>query len=230
MKRDGGLFIEPSFIELAHDRKFIIVNYFTPEYEDEAVQLRATCKAFNLDYHLQRVTSFGTWWDNLHIREDFLLKMLDEYPQRSLVWIDADGRVKQYPALFDSLDDSQFDFVVHHFRGYELYGGTMWFRNCESSRDLISAWRDLDMRDKHFKEQLNLQRIIAMNPQRWRIGELPPNYAKIFDFMRNVPNAVIEHYQASRRKKRLMPLGNNGDILYSRCCAKELNRLRNARH
>ena len=197
-----------------HGRPFFIVSYYTPEngYGELIKKLRASCQTFALDYYFEKIESLGSWQLNIHYRPQFLLKAL-AILNRDLVWIDADGIIKQYPALFEALairDD--FEIGVHFFKGRELLGGTMYIPNRPRTRTLIEMWANYDAHRLQFKEQRNLQDLVeGTGPGAFRVCKLPAEYVKIFDLMKDLAGpAVIEHYQASRRLRSQRPGGVRG--------------------
>lgn len=195
----GGDFIEPSFCDLSHSRRFIIASFFTPDYESDALKLRNSCRALALDFHLQCIASFGSWQQNIHFKPAFLIKMLDKYPQRSIAWVDADAIIRSYPQLFDDLEYFDCDIAAHHFRGKELLSGTLFVPNSSGARLLLREWAAFDAQRKQFKEQFTLDLFLKANRGRFNFYELPASYTQIFDLMRANGAPVIEHFQASRR-------------------------------
>jgi hypothetical protein len=211
-RQPGG---EPTIIEemvqreaeersyLKANRRWLIVSYYTmgTEYREEARGLIESCEKFKLNYYVKGVANLGHWLANVRWRPVFMRRMLDKFPDFSIVWIDADGRVREDPVLFDELETADFDLAVHYRRGVELLGGTMWVRNSGRARELINLWEEKGEQNVYEKEQVNLQIVLRENP-RFRVLDLPPKYCLIFDTMRAFGPPVIEHLQASRRLKK----------------------------
>jgi len=83
--------------------------------------------------------------------------------------------------------------------------GTLWFRNCEESRRIISAW-DNACKTTNIWEQKVLQTVIAQMGV--KCYELPLSYCYIKTLpgerppLVKVENPVIVHNQVSRKLKR----------------------------
>lgn len=190
-------FIEPSYSGASSAMSLIFISYFTPEYEQEAIRLRESLHRFNLPYRLQRIRSQGSWWENIHFRAGFLAAMLDQYRPLPICWLDSDAVVQQYPELLFRLEREQScDLAAHYFRNRELLGGTLWLRNSDRVRELIDRWQELDLAERKFKEQFNLQRVVERD--HFNLYRLPPAYTQIFDLMKKEGAPIIEHFQASR--------------------------------
>ena len=50
------------------------------------------------------IEDLGDWYANVNFKSTFIRRMLDEHPDKAVVWLDADSIVWEYPALFDTLD------------------------------------------------------------------------------------------------------------------------------
>jgi len=198
----------PEIIRVEHGphfgRPFCVVSYYTEGngYELEIKKLKASCLSFQLDYFFEGIKSLGSWMLNIHYRPQFLIKAMMAQ-RRDLVWIDADGVVKQYPALFEALARrADFEIAAHYLKGRELLGGTMYVPNRPKTIELLEAWAEVDARRPQLKEQLNLQGLLAARSD-FRLLHLPGEYTKIFDLMaKTCGPAVIEHHQASRRLRK----------------------------
>ncbi|MEI8350069.1 MAG: methyltransferase domain-containing protein [Candidatus Omnitrophota bacterium] len=178
--------------------KFIVVSYYTKNtsYQNSVERLRQSLDKLNINYHIQPIDNLGSWDKNTHYKASFILEMLDKYPDKNIVFIDADAIVHSYPDLFDVLD---VDFAVHYFRGRQLASGTLFFKNNTISRELLKAWIERNNQDKTNLDQQNLQNIIE---EVWKykitIFDLPPEYCTIFDMRERIPRPIIEHFQLSR--------------------------------
>ena len=82
----------------------------------------------------------------------------------------------------------------------------MWFANTETGRAFVSRWNDTvgRMRGKTEQEALN---ALLLRPNRGvKVLDLPATYCSIFDKAvdKAAGPAVIEHFQASRKLRRLV--------------------------
>ena len=132
----------------------------------------------------------------------FVQNMLSKYPDKAVVYVDADAVIRSYPALFDELN---CDIAVHHYdnkkRGFkELLSGTVYFGATPKARELVESWVQVN---KEFPDQWD-QKNLAIAIERAKnlnVAELPASYCLIFDLMKDQGPAVIERFQASRRFK-----------------------------
>lgn len=174
-------------------------------YEKEAERLIETLRRHNLEHYAEPITDLGSWRANTGFTASFLLSLLDRFPHRPVVYLDADAFVWSYPALFDTLPETGAD-IAAHYRGTEgeLLNGTLWLSGsrgcrliCETYRDKVKAGRNA-----HNEQRCLQEAITELCPDFATVYKLPPSYAWIHDIMANDLNGeepVIEHLQASRQ-------------------------------
>jgi hypothetical protein len=198
-----------------------VITFYTPEYQTEAKELGKTCAAFGLNFKAYEKPSKGSWVVNCTMKADVILEALEEF-QTGVVWIDADGRIRSFPFLFNNLKD--FDFGCYWIpnvwnklnnvrlkpwnRGNEaLAGGTMYFNNTEKSYDLITKWKKESSENPTRWEQQSLQKVWEeCDDNGLRTYNFPQGYCKVFDckWFENPGEIVVEHMQASRKLKRVV--------------------------
>ena len=196
------------------------VSYYTDLYSLEAEGLIKTLKQFSLNYAVHNRPQLGSWERNTQYKAPFILEMLSE--NDSIIWTDADSRIRQYPELFNLLDcdvaffffhdhtwklppQSKLDQSIADKDGY-LQSGTMYFKNTPATISLVKRWIELNEEDHTQWDQWNIQRALY-EAKDLRVDILPPEYVWIESVSPSYfPNKkpVIEHLQASRKyKKRL---------------------------
>jgi hypothetical protein len=176
----------------------LIVSFFTPAYEAEAREMEATAREFGLDTDVRAVPSRGDWTLNCGMKPAFIRSMQLEYPDRPIVWLDADARVRRMPDLFTALD---CDFAAHWRYASELLSGTLYLGPTPAAKALVSAWCEAQAKAPGEWDQKTLQRVIESGFPA-RIERLPAEYTAIFDAgMCDEP--VVEHMQASRRLAKI---------------------------
>jgi hypothetical protein len=164
-----------------------VITFYTPEYKDEAAEWRKSCHEHvqrpidathqvNVDYQQFPFKSYDmpskkSWVHNCTMKAEVILKAIDEL-HCGVVWTDADARFKQYPKLFEQLE--QYDFACYWIpnvwnqpknahlkpwtRGNEaLAGGTLFFNNTSIAIDLIHAWKKQSEANPTVWEQQSLQ-------------------------------------------------------------------------
>lgn len=171
----------------------IYCSFYTPAYSAEAQELLLTLGEFNLPADVRSMPDAGSWVKNCGMKAGYVREMMREHPDRPVVWVDADGRVKSYPLLFDSLT---CDFAAHWRHGVELLSGTLFFSGTEAATDLADDWIAECRRHPDVWDQKCLEAVVRQMPG-LSCSRLPPQYTCVFDDPKMGP-AVIEHLQRSR--------------------------------
>ena len=190
---------------LENDLPFVVVSYHTREYRAQARGLIESCRRNGLDFYITAIESLGSWLENVRRRPAFLLSILPT-TARDVVWIDADGMVQHFPGLFGTLDRSRFDLAAHRNSKGRYRVGTMWFANTERGRAVVARWAQAVRRAPGKTEQQVLNELLLPGDPAARAFDLPATYCSIFDKAvdKAAGPAVIEHFQASRKLRRLV--------------------------
>jgi hypothetical protein len=175
--------------------KPLYVAYYTPAYAGEADELVDTLKAHDLPYEVRLMQDRGQWVLNCGQKPWFIAEMRRAYPNRPLVYLDADARVRQRPSLFDVLGD--IDLAVHYRRA-ELLSGTIYIGATDTATDLIERWAKECRAHPGSWDQRVLQKLVDEDDD-LDVYNLPASYTRIFDATDMGEPIVIEHMQASRR-------------------------------
>lgn len=203
-------------------KDWIIISYFTvgTGYETEIKNLTKSLKFFDLPYFIFNFEPQGTWRRNLNFKSQCILEAFKMFPDRDIVFLDADAIVRQYPKLFDQLSKEKKYHIGAHFFRYlprsgdpdELLSGTLWIRNDEIGHRIVNRWHKLGLKYENIRHQkclkLALNELIreGLNIQ---INHFPFEYTCIFDYhkARQGKAPVIEHFQASRRFRKSVGYG-----------------------
>ena len=208
----------------------IVISYYTENtgYENEAAQLIKSIVKFGLEYDVVPKPNMGGWKANTYYKAQFIREMMDKYPDRNLLWVDADAIIVSYPTLFDNMKEDIGVFIadwdkignykirlshVKIMTGIETLSGTLYVANNSRSKAFIDAW--IALNKKQFAhtpmEQTNLCNLLgygknqAQRKLKWTnpltVHHLPPSYCQIWDTMAYLGEPVIEHHQAARRLK-----------------------------
>lgn len=198
-----------------------IVTFYTPEYIQEATEWRRTCNTalqMKFPFKSYERESKKSWVYNCTMKAEVILQSMNEL-NCGIVWTDADARFREYPKLFEQLE--QYDFGCYWIpnvwnqpknahlkpwtRGNEaLAGGTLFFNNTQIAIDLIHAWKKQSEANPNIWEQQSLQKVWEeFDNKGLRTFNFPQSYCKVFDCKWFEPEqpVVIEHTQASRRLK-----------------------------
>lgn len=176
----------------------LFVSYFTEDYHKYAIRLEESLKKHELQHYVHAEQRKGTWIEQVNRKAEFLLMILIHNPKfKAVVWLDADAVVNEFPdALFNIKEDVAY---FHMENTNELLSGTLYFRNCRSSLQLLSYWKAQCQMNPKKWDQKNLQAVIESQMWKGSVGELSRDYCFIFDLTdREKHKPVIEHFQASR--------------------------------
>jgi hypothetical protein len=188
-----------------------IISFYTKNtpYEQEILNLKNSCEIFNLNYSIEGVDNFGSWIKNINHKPRFIYEKwkLSDIP---IVWIDADGILRQNPTLFNNIIE---DFAIHnitHSDGHREFNSSVTFWNKTPSAEIaLQKWINVSEADYTIMDQLHLQWIWPELTEKYNLKTkwLPQNYAKIFDWKGPIDTSdsvVIEQFQASRRFKKII--------------------------
>lgn len=179
--------------------KFIVAGYYTKNtpYEEEIKKLTDSCAAFNIPTFIKGFDSRGKWEYNCGIKPEFIFEAMSCYPDLNILYIDADGIIREYPTYFETLDA---DIGAHLKDGRELISNTVFIRNTAPVRLFIQQWIYKQTQNPIMWDQRTLQALVRTTPS-IKFVNIPPNYSQIFDSMKHNGKPIIEHFQASRRFK-----------------------------
>jgi hypothetical protein len=188
----------------AVSKNYIIVNFYTLDYMESAMRLKRSLDKFGLTYHLQKVErcslTYQDWQRETFFKANFVRNMLNQYPDKDIVWMDADAEVLQYPNLLGNIPG---DLAARIYRGQKLVSNVVYFRNCEAIKVLVDDWITLNQKPQdRFRceqEQMNLQIIAERASNKIKFVNLPKEYSYIFDERDKCENPVIIQWQASRK-------------------------------
>lgn len=198
--------------------RFVVCAYYTDDYAEHAARLEASVRALGLPFHAERVDSAGSWQANTALKPAFIARCLDRFPDRDIVYLDADCRLMRYPALFETLEGDVGIFFTPRrswlaYKLRRLFGGkkekrfshrvltgTLFLRNNARVRRFVQDWIRAQERLADKVDQDSIEAVIDTAGE-LRFTPLPFEYVKIHDHAA-VGEPVIEHYQASREANR----------------------------
>jgi hypothetical protein len=192
--------------------KFSVISYYTwnTGYEEESKNLEQSLKDLNMDYHIEPIDSLGSWQKNCHYKPVFIKKMILAHCL-PVLFVDADAIFHRYPDLFDDgsqLADCMFHLYKHNidYPKGQVASGTLYFRYSVEALEILSDWEKMCLRNPGMLDQLALQKVIFSGTyiENTDYKFLPAEYCKIHDFPPECANPVIEHFQVSRKYKRLI--------------------------
>jgi len=192
----------------------IYISFFTSGYYEGIMNsyLLPSLLLFNLPYYILPMENKKNWQENTKQKIDFILKSLEVNYPFSVVWVDADARIKRTPQLFYDIPE-EYDIGIHVLdwkdqygkEGYELLSGTVFLRNNERTIELVKLWKKLADNSSQW-EQRALERAIKQLDI--NVYPLPRSYCYVTTRPSGEPPVIVEiypvicHYQASREVKK----------------------------
>lgn len=223
MRDDLALQVWKQFFD--DGKRFVVISFFTDGfYTREAFELMRSLQALNINFHMEQVACVGDWLRNVNYKAEFILRMSRKYPDLSLVWMDADSRVRSYPKLFDRpaphisyhrFRDKPCDAVIHLSPGHRRHLFlSEWISLVHA--DPTGAKLPLEEAVVGAPTQFYFERAVELQGLEWR--ELPREYCWLWDYSLDrqgkevnwpwVP--VIEQMQANRIGKNLLAYEERG--------------------
>ena len=181
----------------------VIVSFYTKGtgYEEQVKQLKITLKRFNLENDVVGIKDRGSWHKNTYYKPLFIQRMMNKHRGRSIVYIDADAKMRMNPVLFNNFN---YDFACYfHAARRELLSGTLYFGNTKGARYLVRKWIEEDrVHPNTNMPQKNLRTVFDREKDNIEWKELPVEYCMIYDSRsRYDVNPIVEHFQLSRKYK-----------------------------
>jgi hypothetical protein len=189
------------------DATYLVCAYYTDAYRSEVESLVKSLEALNIPHFVKHYASRGFWEANTRIKPEFLLDCLSRFPDKNIVYLDADSVVRSNPALFENFDGDLAVYVAEAGAGYshKYLTGTIFLRNSAAVRGFVQSWVDAQKGARVEVDQDSFETAVSGSPN-LRLQPLPAGYTKIFDRADMGGEVVIEHFQASRKRLKLSKL------------------------
>jgi len=191
------------FKDIKPIKRPVIVSFYTKKtgYEEQVKQLRITLKRFNLENDVVGIIDKGSWHKNTYYKSLFIQRMMNKHRGRSIVYVDADAKIRMNPVLFNNFN---YDFACYfHAQRQELLSGTLYFGNTKKARHLVNMWIKEDkLHPGTSMPQKNLRTVFDREKDNLKWKALPVEYCMIYDSRnRYRVNPIVEHFQLSRKYK-----------------------------
>jgi hypothetical protein len=179
---------------------YVVCAFYTPNYLDQALSLKASLDALGLNYFLKRYDRAATWEATTRIKPVFVDHCMSRFPKHDVLYLDADAVVRKEPIFFDTVTSDVcllFNPVkpakTHFIR---IAAGTLLVRNTEGGRRFARAWKAEEANASMLSLDEDLIYMAMPKLEGVSFTALPQVYTKIFD--KPGADPVIEHFQASR--------------------------------
>lgn len=202
------------------DSNFVICSFYTKNtvYEQIIKEcLIPSIVKWDLPSCIIDVDNEGTWKRNVAKKPTIISELMHDFPNKTIVFLDADCIIEQYPTLFNEVKDYDIGFhrldwnswYLNNSNRKELLTGTMFINSNYKTNELVHEWKN-QAQSKDLWEQRVLEDLIPTFRHDLKIFELPLNYCYI-DTLPNgskphvaCDDVVIRHYQASRKTKKFL--------------------------
>ncbi|WP_296403714.1 putative nucleotide-diphospho-sugar transferase [Psychrobacter sp.] len=184
---------------------FIVCCFYTDSYHDHAMRLKQSLDQFNLSYHFSVVEDAGYWEANTRLKPHFILNCLQSFPDKDILYLDADAIVKQALDYFNTIKADVAFYKTKGMAGmsHDYLASTMFFKNTEATIALVKQWIEEQVNGKKTQvDQDSLDEAMKKCASNLQVEPLPAGYIKIFD-KDYEGDIYIEQYQASRGQTKL---------------------------
>ncbi len=190
----------------------IFSTFYTSDngYEEYFLKLKKSLENFNLAYYaIDIIKGEKTWIEICSYKPDFLLMVLNKFPDRNIVWIDSDAIIEKEPALLKNINK---DIGIHINKNFGVLSGTIFIKNSIIGKQILTDWIKETQKINNTKvnklnneidfwDQKILEKVIKKNYMN-NLFLLPKEYVSIFDHPEYKDlDWVISHWQSSRKLK-----------------------------
>jgi len=194
---------------------FKVICYHTPNgvYPQMAQRLKESCLSVGVLIDVDVREDKGSWVKNCSYKANYIQDKLSQVPEGScVVWIDSDAKIMKYPDLFKDICE---DFAIRAKPGLKrikpvgreyidipkkwqgdpawFESGTIFLRNVQSIRDLISLWIRNGQGNNKWDQWTLQEAWCEVKP---KTAWLPQSYCQIHK-LHGDKDAVILHDLAS---------------------------------
>lgn len=196
----------PLFFEkISAPDSFIVCCFYTDSYRSHALNLKESLDKFNLNYYFKEVEDAGYWEANTRIKPHFILECLKKFPNKNILYLDADALVKKPLDYFNTIDADVAFYKTKGLPGmsHDYLASTMFFSNTANTINLVEQWITEQVDGKQTQvDQDSLDVAMEKLGDTLTVEALNPGYIKIFDKDYD-GDIYIEQYQASRGHTKL---------------------------
>jgi len=194
---------------------WIICAYHTGGgYIKHAERLRQSLVDLSILHEITQIESQGDWIQNTQYKPTFLKAALEKHYPKSVIYVDVDAIFCQYPKYFDKLDEVKEAniavYLLEHSKRRrshlpdEMLSGTVYLKNTEYTKMIVDEWIVACKNESKIWDQRALAKVLSNK----KYHCLPETYCTIFDYMSDVKDPVIKHFQASREERRKLQRGS----------------------
>lgn len=213
MEKDIVKYLKNGIVQsemLNKDSKFIMSGYWWGRgnvnknsihkytYEQQVNRLVKQCKSLKINYYFVEYPVFsqkGMYQMAINLKIQFMINTLNEFPNHTVVMIDTDLSILQYPSIFDMDADCFFinwnagdTSCLNPFQ-IELPGGIMGFSNSFNAKTMLNMFNKYLLKHSNLAEDKLFSEFITRNLLNTylRCVWLPYNYMYMYENHKYTP-------------------------------------------
>ncbi|MBU5615884.1 hypothetical protein KPY62_01950 [Psychrobacter sp. TAE2020] len=194
-----------SFTNMEATDSFVVCCFYTDSYLNHALALKQSLDDFGLNYYFKQVDDAGYWEANTRIKPHFILQCLQQFPNKNILYLDADALVKKPLDYFNHITTDVAFYKTKGMPGmsHDYLASTMYFSNTLNTIRLVEQWIEEQVDGKRTQvDQDSLDTAMEKLADTLSVEPLNPGYIKIFD--KDYDGEIyIEQFQASRGQTKL---------------------------
>lgn len=184
---------------------YVACAFYTPNYLPQLLSLKASLEAYGINHYFKRYDRAVTWEATTRLKAGFVRHCLAKFPDRDVLYVDADAVMRQKPAFIDTVK-TDLSLLFHPVKGrrhpmMRISLGTFFIRNTPGGRQFADLWASQEAKAE--TRTCDDDMIIAVFDKLTGVSitVLPATYYKVFDQQGEAP--VFEHFQASRGQVKI---------------------------
>jgi len=188
---------------------FTVISYYTNDwkYKYYAGKLIDDCKRLKIPHIIKEVRGRRNYLDNCKLKPKFIKNCLKDV-KSTVVWVDVDGSIIQYPLFFDSLAErgGEIDFGAKRMkkeRDRTWHVGTFLANYTPNAIRFLNQWISLTPESISDEEALD-KAYNAGKVKGIKFHDLPKEYFVILKELNHRPpeNAIICHRLSEGKSKK----------------------------
>jgi hypothetical protein len=140
---------DPDIRSIHQPDSWLVIGWFTPDYEQLAERFAANLDAFAVPHHLFASEAFGTsFFERTRRKPQIVLKAMSLYPDKTLILMDVDCVVRGNLRVVADIANADVSFYIKARRqklsqvAIAASSRVMVVRPTSGAHDFIQAWAD----------------------------------------------------------------------------------------
>ena len=186
-------------------QSYVACAFYTPNYLPQLLSLKASLEAHGINHYFKLYERAATWEATTRIKAAFVQHCLKKFPDRDVLYVDADAIVRKKPEFLDTVK-TDLSLLFHPVKArrhpmMRVSLGTFFVRNTPGGRQFADLWASQESNAKLMTCDDDMIIAVFDKLTGVSITVLPATYYKVFDQPGEDP--VFEHFQASRGEVKI---------------------------